>query len=681
MEPGIHELDSLFRSHNCRHLYFDVGTNIGVQIRKLYQPESYAALQHHNRGGVWGQRRRRAMLEMMGLMQKAFGPSPRCSVCAIGFEPNALHHGAISRTTSALGAVGFGVHVYEAAAALTDGWRNMTINRGAPLSAALGDDRNVEARHEPGADGYSWRVVRVRTISFPRLLRHALEHLDRVHGQTAAARKRGGKVVVKFDLEGSEYELLPGLMNEQLLCALHSGSVEWHPARRGLADEVRRRARIQIAVRKAALACGVDLQAIDDEYMAKPGDGPPYPNTSLCERASSASQAPAYASHPAAVARAEQLLVNGPAAHAAASVVFGTEPGFRVYLDDACAMPAGWWARAPSESPVNTSGVDFKYGADVLLPRILAGSPFVTADWRRASASLVVLHSRHFGGPVLGPERCRRALAARSAAWRATNGSRHFFVLPGDYGPCDYQGALVSLRLLRHHVIAIHGELEGHHWRHGVVPDLPCFYPYKDISIPPFVPMRESEGWMAGGKRDRDLLVFFAGGGMLRTHKRQGRTMMLRLWGNNSDPDIRAHRRLPREAMLEGFARARYCPIFGGNSPWSTRLVEAVYAGCVPVFFSSWLPPFSRILNWTRCSVRMQSLDQIADLKTILSAQPHEELAKNLRSVRAALWYRTSGRYQGDDMLAFLLMEMHLALKAAASRPLSLRKLARSPVP
>ena len=32
---------TLLQSGRCRHVYLDLGTNIGMQIRKLYEPELY----------------------------------------------------------------------------------------------------------------------------------------------------------------------------------------------------------------------------------------------------------------------------------------------------------------------------------------------------------------------------------------------------------------------------------------------------------------------------------------------------------------------------------------------------------------------------------------------------------------------------------------------------------------
>lgn len=79
------------------------------------------------------------------------------------------------------------------------------------------------------------------------------------------------------------------------------------------------------------------------------------------------------------------------------------------------------------------------------------------------------------------------------------------------------------------------------------------------------------------------------------------------------------------------------------------------------------------ILETTRLdqfSVRVPSLDLVPQLKTILERQPYEKLAANVPLALGAIWYRINGGYQGDDLLAFLLVEMYLALRAAAQRPL-----------
>ena len=101
-------------------------------------------------------------------------------------------------------------------------------------------------------------------------------------------------------------------------------------------------------------------------------------------------------------------------------------------------------------------------------------------------------------------------------------------------------------------------------------------------------------------------------------------------WDNKRDPTIRTHRHLPKDMFIAELRRSKFCLIFGGNSPWSTRLVEAIVNGCVPVIFSSWLPPFSRLLHWEDFSVRISNLTLVPHLKFILESQPYERLAANL---------------------------------------------------
>ena len=57
---------------NCQYIYIDMGTNIGIQIRKLYEPYLYPKAQ------------------VLPLFQEIFGNHSN-EVCSIGFEANPLH--------------------------------------------------------------------------------------------------------------------------------------------------------------------------------------------------------------------------------------------------------------------------------------------------------------------------------------------------------------------------------------------------------------------------------------------------------------------------------------------------------------------------------------------------------------------------------------------------------------
>ena len=122
----------------------------------------------------------------------------------------------------------------------------------------------------------------------------------------------------------------------------------------------------------------------------------------------------------------------------------GPAQSFRVYIDAACALPLDWtalWA-APSQWGVtgNTHWAT-KYGAQGFIPKMITNSPFVTSDWREASASVVVLFARHYaGGPAIVQQQCLQRLRSRSAAFQATNGSNHFFIFTDSRGPCCLDG-------------------------------------------------------------------------------------------------------------------------------------------------------------------------------------------------------------------------------------------------
>ena len=395
---------------------------------------------------------------------------------------------------------------------------------------------------------------------------------------------------------------------------------------------------------------------------------------------------------PASLARVQRL-IGADVLGVARNLFAGS---FRVHLDTTCAVASG--VRPPTAageswldawtSAGKTYDADWwqKYSAEALLPHMLAQSPFVTADWRVSNASLVLLPVWMQGGAVLAPERCRRLLEQRSEAFQATRGARHFFVLTEDRGPCCHQGDMAQVALLRHHVLGVHGEMAGHHWRHPLKwrmarrnagPDLPCFDVVKDVSIPPPLisprPLRAqsraARNWpLQGAAARRELLAFYVGAGLSQTGLREGRRSLHELYGNDTDPGILVRRRASREQVAQGMARAKFCLIMGGYAPWTPRLIQAVEAGCVPVLCSSWLPPFSRVLDWSQASLRLERLTDLSRLRAILEAADYASLAAGVQLIgrSGALAYRHRESYTGSGVLPFVLLEMALAMHAAS---------------
>ena len=69
----------------CLHVYLDVGSNRGIQVRKLFEPNLFP--------------RSRTFLN---LIDKYFGERRNSSqVCAVGFEPNPVHEDHLLQTAAA----------------------------------------------------------------------------------------------------------------------------------------------------------------------------------------------------------------------------------------------------------------------------------------------------------------------------------------------------------------------------------------------------------------------------------------------------------------------------------------------------------------------------------------------------------------------------------------------------
>ena len=180
----------------------------------------------------------------------------------------------------------------------------------------------------------------------------------------------------------------------------------------------------------------------------------------------------------------------------------GPAAGFKVYLDDACALPSDWkstWDHPRQWGLTGNKNWATKYGAQGFIPHMLSLSPFVTTDWRQASASIAVVFARQYagasanpnpnpnpnlgragasanpkpnpkpkpkpspnlglaGGPTIIQQQCLQRLRTRSAAFQATNGSRHFFIFTDSRGPCCLDGKYKDVSFLKHHIIGPHGD-------------------------------------------------------------------------------------------------------------------------------------------------------------------------------------------------------------------------------
>ena len=189
----------------CQHVYLDVGTNRGVQIRKLFWPSVYPLAHVHR------------------FFDDAFGNrSQRCRVCAVGIEPNARHHRRLDLLTKQVQAAGGRVAILRGAASDADGattFARANLTRG-------------DKQHDWSASSSSWMRERfrladsvvVRTIDLARIIRCIQHHLWKRPVESGERRN----IWMKLDVEGSELQILPHLMITRTLCAVSFIDIEWH---------------------------------------------------------------------------------------------------------------------------------------------------------------------------------------------------------------------------------------------------------------------------------------------------------------------------------------------------------------------------------------------------------------------------------------------------------------------
>ena len=185
----------------CYHVFLDVGSNVGVHGRFLFEPEKYpnANIAH-------------------GIFDEHFGsPDTRVNkdICVFTFEPNPAHKERQLQLHTAYDKMG---------------WRYY------PLAVGVGDKvGHITFYHQDGGANNEWgfgafprrgRENGAVNVTSIRLSSWLTEHIeDRIIPQRSSNLRKDAKfdehmptVIMKYDVEGMEYELLPDLLTTRSLC-------------------------------------------------------------------------------------------------------------------------------------------------------------------------------------------------------------------------------------------------------------------------------------------------------------------------------------------------------------------------------------------------------------------------------------------------------------------------------
>jgi len=174
----------------CRSIYLDMGSNRGVQVRKLFEGWKYEGA------------------PLVKIMRERFGvealaqPSSVSGICALGFEPNPNHHLRLSHLQDAYVSRGWNVHFYPFAAWSAEGTMNMLHRRQKSIYSLQKGGARLGTGDEKGTP--------TRTIDMAMFLGSLPPRSVRLW---------------KLDVEGAEWEVLAHLVKHNLLCHNHVAEI------------------------------------------------------------------------------------------------------------------------------------------------------------------------------------------------------------------------------------------------------------------------------------------------------------------------------------------------------------------------------------------------------------------------------------------------------------------------
>jgi hypothetical protein len=175
----------------CDAIYLDIGSNIGVQVRKLYEPERYPGA------------------EVLKQFDRIYGLN-RSHVCSFGFEANPRHVKRLRWLES-----------YNN----EKGWKTKFF---VPMAVSNIDKEEVDFFEDDIPSEHFWSSSlsnegnKTKRVSIPSL------NIGRFIMDELVGRRGNGPVYAKFDIEGAEYNALGSLIANGAICHITHASIEFH---------------------------------------------------------------------------------------------------------------------------------------------------------------------------------------------------------------------------------------------------------------------------------------------------------------------------------------------------------------------------------------------------------------------------------------------------------------------
>jgi len=282
----------------CRYVFLDLGGNLGMQTRKLFEPSRVAGC-----GGAGTHDGQRTLPELLQAYRSrvtganaksicyktvfdlAFGTEaqrqrPEWGVCAFIFEPNRVHAKRLQDLQASYTKQGWRVTVFTAAIGSSDGWVKFHRDQ----DEQPGDNYYKEGQVPRALSGstladHKWGSYDVQQMDVARWV---LEHVAarRVPPPPAALAGEPPSpepfVLMKMDTEGSEHACLPQMGFTGALCAVSLAVVELHEGRAfkhpipGLITDMRR-------LMENLQGCNTTLMSGDDESGGAASSALPLP--------------------------------------------------------------------------------------------------------------------------------------------------------------------------------------------------------------------------------------------------------------------------------------------------------------------------------------------------------------------------------------------------------------------